>query len=182
MIEQKKFPNYYISLIKKDKKSVQIVFWRNNLSIEMFRLINNSYVFEEKLKHNTCKIDIELCIENNIFESLFTYKTKNFFAKGNPHNFGIKFTSKPINIQAIVYNQASINIKGENDNVFFRCKLNDYFYKYKMRNKDGNLINKPYYPKADKKNNKKNNFDKSIYSVSAWSVSHPYSGGRVSPR
>ncbi len=177
------YPDYYVCLQKINKSELSVVFRRNNLSKTMFEYIpQKGYQYNEIYKNKDYSVTIKILIKSQVFYDLFSSKIKDIGIKGKiNNNFGISFKSKPIKLDTIRYSQVKVKSIKDSDVLFFHYELNGSFYKFQLYDSKWHKIDKPNNKKTNHKKYKRAPYE-SIYNVSSWSVSHPFSGGGFSPR
>lgn len=92
----KKYPNHYVALRKNDNNSVSIIYYRNNLSENIFKFTSGEFFFCEKYKKKDYVINLKIKIKSDNIKEMFYIKDDHFVIKGKINNFGIKIISTPI--------------------------------------------------------------------------------------
>lgn len=167
-------PDYYVKYDKLSKTKTVIKFYRNNMSIDMFRKENNILRLIDKVDYKNCILNMEIISQTDDFSKMLT-KNKDFKIKGTKNNFSL--------FSRIDINKFPGVVKGETESLKYNISFMGSYEPIKK--KYLNAINKKRI-KTTKCNviNTANtfNFSNEIPSSVKWSISHPFQGGRVSPK
>lgn len=168
--------DYYLKYDRLSKTKTVIKFYRNNLSIDMFKCNNeNVYAFEEEIKYNGCVVKLSIILKTNIFAKLL-HSSKCFKLKGFNKNFSV-FSRIDIKSFPGV-------IKGETEFLKYYISFCGNIYglektfaikrrQKKLENQEGIVsVNNRYLTKRT------NEIPTSIKQ----NIFHPFQGGRVSPK
>lgn len=176
MKNQGETKKYYVTYDKLSKTKTVIKFYRNNLSINMFKCDNESkYIFEEKVKYKGCIIKMSITLKTNDFTKLLH----------NSKCFKLKELDKTFSVFArIDIKDFPGTINGETDYIKYCISFSGNIFELEKI-----FANKRRQNKIKKQENlirvNENYHNRNIVnppSTVKQSVFHPYQGGRVSPK
>lgn len=168
--------NYYIKYDRLSKTKTVIKFYRNNLSLDMFKCGNeNVYTFEEEIKYNGCIVKMKIIFKTNNFAKLL-HKSKSFRLKGFNENFSLFSRIDIKSFPGVIKGETKYikyyisfggNIKGlEKSFAINRMRENVKKQESIIRISDRYLSKSP----------------NEIPTIVKQNVFHTYQGGRVSPK
>lgn len=167
--------DYHIKYDRLSKTKSVIKLYRNNLSIKRLEKdSNNLYILSEELNYKGCVVKINIIFKLDCFSSATT-NSKAFKIKGSSNDFTI-FSRTSVS-------SFPTTIKGETPVCIYNIRFEGTYKKLKE-----DFEFKRIREKAEKRkyqvviNNNSCSMTREIPSSVKWSVSHPYQGGKVSPK
>lgn len=180
--------NYKVFRNRKTKFKEIVYFKRFNLTKNDFIELCDGYILEESFEQNGLKINIRIHINSkNIFDLFSAPNYKRFHINGTIDNFSISISTEHLVTKG---QTVSINSGGKHDTVSYLFNLTGLrknFYtlgglRHKSR-KRKNAVKTEQGPIAAISHDSKMAAPKSsVPNHISWAISHPFQGGRVSPR
>lgn len=166
-------PKYVLKNKRLSKTKSVFIFRRNYLDVKDFIKIDGGWMFEEKFNHYGNKCYFCMIIHSDNIFSMYDVNNKSAKIKGKKNDFGIFFRAERQN--------SSFKIKRVCGNVEFvlHCKGKELAYD------NGKGIRQTKEDKMFKECSTRREGSKKAVGVPsnvAWSMSHPFQGGRVSPK
>lgn len=180
--------NYKIFRNRATKFKDRVYFKRINLRKDDFKEVNNGYDLEENLDYNGIKILFRIHLDSsNIFDLFSTPHNNNFSIAGDIKGFSILITTENLVTKS---STVCINSGGRYGKVSYSFSLIGLTKKFQSI---GGLKHKSSKRKRVAKkecssivilsqNSRKGVSRTSVPNHISWAVSHPFQGGRVSPR
>lgn len=168
--------NYYMKYDRLSKTKTVIKFYRNNLSVDMFKVNDeNARAFEEDIKYKGCTVHLNVVLKTNDFEKVL-HNSKNFKIKGFYKNFSIFSRIDIKSFPGVV--------KGETEFLKYRISFSGNIHKLqnsfaiKRRQEKNKKCGNVTFVSSSHSTNQMNKIPTTIKQ----NAFHPYQGGRVSPK
>lgn len=167
-------PKYVLKNKRLSKTKTVFIFRRNYLNIKDFEKIGDGWEFKEEFNHYGNKCYFCMIVHSDNIFSIYDVDCKSSKVKGNKNSFGIFFRTGK---QKATFD---INHKCGNIEFILRCDGKGIAYD------NGKGIKKTREEKMMKAltsiHDQGNKVVVDVPNSVLWSVSHPFQGGRVSPR
>ena len=169
----KQMPKYVLKNKRLSKTKSVFIFRRNYLDVKDFIKIDGGWIFEEEFTHYGSKCYFAMIIHSDNINTMYDVNNKSAKIKGKKNNFGVFLRAAK--------QSSNFKIKRLCGCVEFElhCKGKELAYD------NGKGIHKTKEDKLFKECTTRREGSKKeagVPSNVAWSVSHPFQGGAVSPR
>ncbi len=181
MAKKLDFPDHYFNkdIVKKNIKV--LIYRRNNLSSSNFKQTpDNNYYFSENYVDNGINSRVKIIINNNNISDLFCSKFQNNFkVKGKANSFGIIITFKISDMILDTEGKHHIKISGINNSIKYNydCEIDFSIFNCRSGSKKNTNDNRSL-----KINSTSIRTNVEIPNSIKWAASHPFSGGKASPK
>lgn len=165
-------PKYVLKLKRLSKTKTVVVFRRNALSVHDFHAVNGTWVFEEDFKHYSTHGHFKLIIHSDDINSLFSVDCKSMKIKGSPSAFGVFIRLPKQRLPIHAHN----TIGCAEYILLCEGKYLPYDDGHGIAATREKKNKESYCPDPSPK------YPVEVPNSVSWSVSHPFQGGKVSPK